>query len=258
MDGSNLKQLRDQVRRAHQNATRKVSRIRAKGVEIGGTSADPRRAIKNVGRYTEKQLRAYLRELDQFRSRSVQYLPAASPQNRISAAAWREYKKLEREYNEIANRSQKQRDDVFLPSHGMTIGDRDDLMRSMSPRAGGQRRPLDPIVREHKNIRDDKALQVLIRDMRKRVKPSYERSVVRQQKANAIVLAGESGSQRFASGVKGLTQKQFNILWNYTDFATMLSHYYETRNAESTEWIAKTRKDMGSSIDELLSWAKTI
>lgn len=253
---SQLDLLRAEVRRAHRNATNKVSRLRGQGVEVGGTNVDPRRNLKNVNRYTERQLRTYLRELDSFRDRGTSFRAGARGST-ISGAKWREYQALERQYNKIAERSQEAVSQIRLTTHGMTIGERDAMLRNTSPAAKGQRRPLDPIRRNVRGIESDRALDKLIGDMRKRLSPSYEKTQVNRQRRIARQMTQDTGTARFRKGINRLSNKQFNILWNYTNFANLLSQWYETRQSDedTPEWVASTRDDAGGTISDLLAWA---
>lgn len=253
----NLNELRNEVRHAHRLATKKVSRLRSKGVEIGFSDLDPRRDLSRIKRYTEKQLRAYMSELETFRSRKVSYVATARG-TPISGSKWREYKRLEREFNKRAERAYSRLSDTFLPSHGMTIGQRDELMRSDLPFAGGERRPFDPIERSVRWIASEKALDKLIKDMRNKVSPEYEQKTVSAQRRVSMKMSRDTGSREIRNALRGLSDDQFSVLWNYTNFPTLLSAKYESTKEKSPDWLARVADDSNDEIGEMIAWAKEL
>lgn len=250
-----LAALRAEVKAAHKAANRKVSRLRTqKGVELGGTRNDPRRNLAHVKGYNARQLQTYLNELNSFRSRGTQYVSGAMGRT-ISGSKWREYKRLERRYNEIAERSQRKVRQTFLPSHGMTVGERDNLLRPTGPTAIGNRRPMDPINRSPKGIVSDRALDKLISGLKKQTNPNYEQTVIDRQRKVARKMSRGRGNKSQRERLAKLTDKQFNLLWNYTDFPNQMSTKYHTRTDSDSQFVAKTRSDAEHDIDDYLTWA---
>ena len=258
MNMDQLKALRAEVLRAQGLASRKVSRLeRVKGVAIAGTRLDPRREGARVQSYTAKQLQTYLGELNTFRSRKVQY-SAGARGGVVSAAKWQEYKRLERRFNKKAERANRLVRDLKIVTHGMTVAERDALLRPKGPSARGVVRPTDKINRRIGGIASDKALDKLIADMRVKTGRGYESETLARQRKVSRKMANGRGNKRVRDRLSNLTADQFNALWNYTDFPDQMATKYHTNADSDSRFVAQTRNSADSEIERYLDWAESI
>src|SRR4051812_16186860 len=110
---SELDDLRREARRRHKAATDKISRLRKKGVDLGGSKEDQRRDLGLVKRYNTRQLRDYIGSLNNFTSRDNQYHSSAN--GIIKADRFKVYKDLEGKYNADGLAHFDHVADVFVP-----------------------------------------------------------------------------------------------------------------------------------------------
>lgn len=260
-----LRSLRAMANRRHRAATRKISRLKTDvGVNVSGTNVDPRRNRANIKNYTEKQLRSYIRQLDTFTSRKTQYVPDAH-RRPVPATRWREYQRLEKQYNAKVQERFANYRDIHLTPSGMTIGQRMEFITPskfphMQDRAVNT--PYTPLNRKPTSIGSGRALDQLIKEMKNRVSERYfegQLSAGREQFKEMMELLDDPG---LARKVSALSDEQFEALWNYTQFPTALSlGYDQAKNLlAGTEkpWSGQALEQSMSVANELASWAGTI
>jgi len=233
------------------------------GVELSGTKADPRRKPADLKHYTQAQLKTYISQLNQFTSRKTQYVADAA-RKPMTQSSWAKYKALETAYNQKVADSFAKVADIELTGHGMTIGQRMAMMtpkhRQMTNPAVNS--PYMPPERQPHNIATAKALEKLTKDMKKRLKPGWENKQIRAARAEFDAMVKIINEPELSANVKGLTNAQFSVIWNYTGFATQLSLYYDARklmlsNSElsfQSDNIATAVKDA----NELIAFAKKL
>jgi hypothetical protein len=259
-----LENLRNVVRKKRSAVTAKENRIkRNTGVDIRGTSEDPRRPINVVDKYNKRQLLTYLSDLTNFMSRSSGFIKSASG-GLIPNAKWLEYKKVESEYNRIGALHFKQISDIFIPTAGMTINQRDNTLRPDSISAQGDIvvRPYSNIDRSPENIPDVKALERLTATLKKKTEKSYLSDQIKDAREQLSQMLTTIGNDDLKADAASLTDTQFDVLWNYTNFATNVSGIYyimQKLNGNSNDkWYTSVVEDYASDIGELLTWAKEL
>lgn len=256
-----IERLRELVRKRRSAVTAKIARIRRNtGVDIAGRTEDPRRDTKVINRYTKRQLNAYLGELNSFQSRSVGFIAGAGGAP-IPRLKWREYKRLEAQYNAIGAQHEAKVADIFLPTAGMTIRER---QATIHPTAQGEvvNRPYSQVDRLPEQIPSAEALEKLTRDMRRKTSKSFlpgELRAARKQLADMLKTAGNGD---FIARARRLTDSQFDTLWNYTNFATLISLSYELtklRTAGAKErWHDSVVEDAADDLGNLFEWAEQL
>lgn len=260
VDKDELAALRAEVRRRHRAATSKVSRLRSRGVELGGSNFDVRRDLSKVKRYNAQQLKAYANQLNSFVTRSNAFVPGDSGVP-IPAAKWREYKRLEKAFNERGQRHYTQIADTFLPNAGMTVRQRDDTLRPTRVKAAGEpvKRPYEAINRSSHNITGPESLDVLMRDMQRRTSRDYLPGELAKSREQFMNMLTEIGNQEHIEAARKLRDDQFDTLWNYTSFATDVSRDYEIMKlrarGEQERAHEKVHEDNTHEIGEILQWA---
>ncbi len=264
MANDNLENLRKIVRKRRSAVTAKENRIkRNTGVDIRGTDQDPRRPIGVVDKYNQKQLTTYLGDLDRFMTRNNGFIQGANggvlPKN-----LYEEYKRLETKFNSIGGTHFEKVKNLFIPNAGMTIEERDDKLRPDAARAQGDvvNRPYGFINRNPNNIPDEQALKTLITNLKKKVNSGYLPSEIKKQREQLSQMLTVIGDNDLNSRAEKLTITQFDILFNYTHFATNVSAIYfiMQNKARGSVDDAKDSVAEGYSHDirELFNWAETI
>lgn len=261
---SNLDDLRKEVEIKRRRATSKVSRLRSKGVEITKSDYDPRRNPKVEKRYTEKQLRSYIAELDAFNSRTNQYVPGLYG-NPIPRQKWEQYKRLENAVNLKAQSRLNRFKDIKLPGQEITIEQRDMILapakkgRPGMPGVQGGR-PINEIVRESSTIKNVNAVDKLIMNAGRKLTGKYANKILRSQRTAMQKMMDNVGvSDDIKSIANDLPDEQFDMLWNYTSFPTSLSLTYGIRNNQvggiSETGLKTITENSMVEIEDYVKWA---
>lgn len=259
-----LKKLRDAVRKRRNAVTAKENSIKRRtGVDIKGTSADPRRPLDVVNKYNRAQLVAYYNELDAFMDRGNGFVAGAN-NTPIPRIEWLKYKKLEKQYNSIGAMQFDKIADIFIPTSGMTIAQRDAtiLPDTLSAQGAIVNRPYSIIERSPENVRDAEALQKLIKEMEKKVSKHFLPEQIKSARKQLNQMLVTIGNESLTNQANSLSDEQFNVLWNYTNFATNVSGIYfimQKQAADSNDrWYSSVVEDYSSDIRELFDWAGSL
>lgn len=258
---SDIDRLRELVRKRRSAVTAKIARIRRNtGVDIAGKPDDPRRDTKVIKSYNTRQLNRYLGELNSFQSRSVGYVAGAGGVP-IPRLKWQEYKRYEKQYNALGKIHEDKIADIFLPTSGMTLRQRKAMIH---PTAVGEvvNTPYAQIDREPSQVPNAKAMDALIKDMRAKLSKSFLPGEIKKARRQLNDMLKTAGNGEFAKQAAKLSDSQFDTLWNYTNFATLVSLSYEMaklRAANAKErWHDSVVEDSASDIRELFDWASEL
>lgn len=259
-----LKDLRALVAARHDAATRKVSRIKsATGAQVSGTEFDPRTSKSRIKKYTRKQLASYMARLDRFNDRSNQFVSDAS-RNPIPRSEFREYKRREAQFNKVVSDNLDRYKDVYIPASGQTVGERIAMTtpthRHMTDT--GVNRPL-PIDRKPEQIASRKALQKMVRDLKKKGTKTWVRREIKRGQDELTKMLDVVGSDPLMKAIGKLTPDQFNIVWNYTNFATRASLVYEVeqrklKGGNPSAFLDDTYDTQLKEMMDIVSWAKNL
>lgn len=256
-----LERLREIARSRRSAVTSKIARIRRNtGVDVTGKPDDPRRPVEVVKRYNSRQLNNYIAELNAFQSRSVGFVAGAGGVP-IPKSKWAEYKRLERRYNAQGAQHEAAIADIFLPTAGMTLRQRNAMIH---PTAVGEvvNRPYSQIERSPQQVPSTNALDTLIRDMYRRTEREFLPGEIKKSRKQLNDMLKTAGNGEFVKRANILTDSQFDTLWNYTNFATLVSLSYEMaklRAADAKErWHDSVVEDAASDIGELFDWASQL
>lgn len=256
-----LERLREEARKTRAKVTGKIGRIRRNtGVEIKGTREDPRKNPSEVKYMNRPQLRRYLNDLNSFLARDNQYIPGAGNAP-IPRRAWHEYKTLEARYNAIGRAHDEKVGSAFIPTAGMTIKE---YQATIHPKAQGEfsNRPYSQIERSATQIPSREALEKLTKDMRRKTTKRYLSSEIKKSREQMMSMLDAIGHSEYAQRAKKLSNSQFDILWNYTNMARLLSLIYELlklRSADSNgkeRWHDRVVEDSENELGELFSFGE--
>lgn len=258
---SDLDRLRAEVKKRRAQVTKKIGRIRREyGANVGGTNFDPRRDPKTVAKYNRNQLNAYLNKLNEFQARGTAFV-AGSGGIPIQKSKWLNYKRLENQYNQLGDIHQNKVADIFIPTAGMTIKQRQAMIH---PTAVGEvvNAPYSKISRSPFNITSAESLDALTADISKKLTKEYLPSKIKEAREQLSEMLDVIGAPDLEEKANSLTDEQFDMLWNYTNFATAISMRYSIEKMRATNgkerWHDSVIEDTTDELGELFEWAGQI
>lgn len=219
---------RAHVKDAERRARRKIKRLQKKGVRTGGIAP-----FRYVDPSNTRALNSYARDLEKFISRSTRFV-AGRDGTPIPYTAYRDYKRIERQWNKEHNRYwQKFAQHPFLTAYGesdTTLGMRSAMSHVKGLPFGdiGYKRELLPEqIRSVEDLR--KRMQILKREL----SPSYKRKRITQLRKNLLEHAATFNDPRIPNMIKKLSNEQLFALQNFTNFVPIYYRYMST-NVEIT------------------------
>lgn len=219
---------RAHVKDAERRARRKIKRLQDKGVRTGGIAP-----FRDVDPSDTRALKSYARDLEKFIARSTRFV-AGRDGTPIPYAAYRDYKRIERQWNKEHNRYwQKFAQHPFLTAYGesdTTLGMRSAMAHVKGLPFGdiGYKRELLP-----EQIRSVEDLRNRMQILKRELSPSYKRKRIAQLRKNLLEHAATFNDPRVPSMIKKLSNEQLFALQNFTNFVPLYYRYMST-NAEIT------------------------
>lgn len=222
---NNIDRLRDEVRKRRAAVTGKERRIlNNTGIDLKNTKEDPRRSPSVVKKYNTKQLNDYLKKLNDFMARDNGYVPDSSG-GFIRKSVWLKYKRIERKYNKIVVNHFNDIGGIIDPYRGVTIREAEKLFVPESKRAQGEirHRPYNEIERTAKNIKSADALGKLQLQLEGKLDKKYLPKQISAGRSQANMMLDNANLADFKEVIGKLSNRQFDVLWNYWGFAGRLS-----------------------------------
>ena len=219
---------RAHVEDAERRARRKIKRLQDKGIRTGGIAP-----FRDVDPSNTRALKSYARDLEQFVSRSTRFV-AGRDGTPIPYTAYRDYKRIERQWNKEHNRYwQKFAQHPFLTAYGES--DTSLGMRSAMSHVKGlpfgnidyQRQLLPEQIRSESDLK--KRMEILKREL----SPAYQRKRITQLRKNLMEHAASFNDPRIPKMIKKLSNEQLFALQNFTNFVPIYYRYMST-NVEIT------------------------
>lgn len=214
---------RARVADAERRARRKIKRLQNKGVRTG--SVEP---FRMVDPSNTRELNSYANQLEKFISRSTRFV-AGRDGTPIPYTAYRDYKRLERQWNREHNRYwQKFAAHPFLTAYGesdTTLGMRSAMAHVKGLPFGNidyQRQLLPEQIRSEADLR--KRAQILKREL----SPTYQRKRITQLRKNLLEHAATFNDPRIPNMIRKLSNEQLFALQNFTNFVPLYYRYLNT------------------------------
>lgn len=259
---SELDARRERLAKMQQNATRKIRRLQAKGIDIEDTQHDVRRDPSKVRHYTHRQIDVAEQSLARFNSRQNAFYKGAN-NSIITGQQWREYKHIEHLSNARGARWDSKVDDVYIKQSGMTVGERKEGVKAKRIRAKGDSTPRlfphNDLKPEHVN--GAKAVEKLIKQQKARLKKDYVSKQVKDGRKSFEAMFLKMGMYELAGDMRGLTDHQFLILVKETEFAdqTGLKYtgYKQMAAGDSARYLDQVVEDAKGVLSDFISTAKT-
>lgn len=227
---STIDDLRAQVRKRRSAVTGKERRIlNNTGIKIADTAEDPRRAPSAIKKYNTTQLNNYLKTLDAFMQRDNGYVPDSSG-GFIRKAEWLGYKRSEVKFNKIVKSHFDKIAMIRDPYRNVTIKDAEVLFVPDSARAQGEirHRPYNEINRNSSNIKSVEALRKLQAQVNGKLSKDYLGNAIQAGRKQAGQMLDNAGISSLKTKLAGLSDMQFDVLWNYWGFAGRLAQIGES------------------------------
>lgn len=214
---------RAHVKDAERRARRKIKRLQNKGIRTGGIAP-----FRDVDPSNTRALNSYARDLEKFISRSTRFV-AGRDGTPIPYTAYRDYKRLERQWNREHNRYwQKFAAHPFLTAYGesdTTLGMRSAMAHVKGLPFGNidyQRQLLPEQIRSEADLR--KRAQILKREL----SPTYQRKRITQLRKNLLEHAATFNDPRIPNMIRKLSNEQLFALQNFTNFVPLYYRYINT------------------------------
>lgn len=219
---------RAHVKDAERRARRKIKRLQNKGIRTGGIAP-----FRDVDPSNTRALKSYANQLEKFISRSTRFV-AGRDGTPIPYTAYRDYKRLERQWNKEHNKYwQKFAAHPYLTAYGesdTTLGMRSAMAHVKGLPFGNidyQRQLLPEQIRSEADLR--KRAQILKREL----SPTYQRQRITQLRKNLMEHAASFNDPRLPAMIKKLSNEQLFALQNFTNFVPIYYRYMST-NVEIT------------------------
>lgn len=214
---------RDHVKDAERRARRKIKRLQSKGVRTGSIAP-----FRDVDPSNTRALKGYARDLEQFISRSTRFV-AGRDGTPIPYAAYRDYKRIERQWNKEHNKYwRKFADQPFMTAYGaadMTLGQRSAAAHVKGLPFGNinyQRELLPEQIRSVKDLEQRKKI------LKRELSPSFQRKRITQLRKNLLEHAATFNDSRISNMIKKLSNEQLFALQNFTNFVPLYYRYINT------------------------------
>lgn len=219
---------RAHVKDAERRARRKIKRLQNKGIRTGSVAP-----FRDVDPSNTRALKSYARDLEKFISRSTRFV-AGRDGTPIPYTAYRDYKRLERQWNKEHNKYwQKFAAHPFLTAYGesdTTLGMRSAMAHVKGLPFGNidyQRQLLPEQIRSEADLK--KRMKILKREL----SPTYQRQRITQLRKNLMEHAASFNDPRIPAMIKKLSNEQLFALQNFTNFVPIYYRYMST-NVEIT------------------------
>jgi hypothetical protein len=258
-----IKQYRVLVLKRQKVAENKIARMKMQGVDVEGTRYDVRAPNERVARYTRRQLETLHKRVNAFvRTQPTEFV--ALHKGVAPASAIARLEKAQARFNAIGEKHYNEIKDIELPGPGKagrreTIQQRDAKFRSPNARRSygdSMQRPYFKSELDPSGINGEKALNRLTRDLNRRSSPGYLKKEIAKGRYQLLEMLKATGDTELMEMATALTDRQFNVAWNFTNLPTMASLKYTNLKEGDGENFRKTQDDDATSdIRERLEWA---
>lgn len=262
-----LESLRAEALRRHKAATRKISRLNKEvGVIVSGSRHDPRRDRRKIGRYNEKQLKAYIDTLNSFIDRKIQFVPDAN-RDPLPRQQFNELKDTFKKLRDRGMRTLSEVGDLKLPGTDMTVLEWNRHMKSMREgmRSPDAVSPFEiPKNFSSRALMGEKALKKMLKTMKGRLDDDFEKRLTKKHRESARKMLKDVGLEDVADKLDQMSDKKFRLIFHYSPFIDKVKLKYENVRAmlkapdKSHAFRNAQNAMMDSGIYEYISWADKI
>ena len=250
-----IDKLRAEVIKRQRAASNKMSRLRRQqGVEVSGSSYDPRKSRDHINRLNTSQLNALLGRINDFTSRSTQFINTGN--GAVSRADWQKFERNLERANAV---KRKRRETVGQEKIGPgteTAEKRRHNRYGTAPRSsadgGYTSSPFDEQTVIPEMVQGLEALKRLSKRFARDADPGHERKNMKSWRKSAFDMLEALGSYDLAGAVMAMPLRNFRKLW-YSGFAEAIAPKYMQymrslqRNAEGE---LESREDRENQLED--------
>lgn len=261
---SDLNGLREEYRRKRANAGSKISRIKSNtGAEIAGSNYDPRRSPGVEKRYNRAQLNAAIRQLDNFNSRSVQFIGVGNNLSTpVKRTTWNVYKRREAENNRLADQHDASMANLQRPGRDSNLG-QIRAQRSQSTQGSSVYGPYQRFNRSPRNFESERGLEVMSNNMLSKLTEKFFNKKINQGRENIKTVLELMGESAQAELIDNLSDYQFDVLWHGDpDTIDRLFMRYDVEQAKAKgenpkRWQEEASNGAIDEFVELFEWVES-
>lgn len=256
-----LSELRSQVLKRQRAASRKVSRLRSKGVEVAGTKADVRRDPGKIARYNRTQLEAHLNRVNTFVDRRTQYVPDTYGRP-VKAEVFKAYKSVEQQLKNIVDSEYARFKDTKIPGKKDTVGDRMSRVTAKFRHAGSATNsPFVQIERDSKNFRSEAKIRQMTAAYKKKLRTNFLKKNLKVDREVVEKQLTTLGRDDLIARVNKLNNDAFNALFNFWGFIEKIALPYETaqatlRDGKDRSWFEDQLVENMREAEKLVGYAE--
>lgn len=223
-------EINRKISRAQSYAKQKMARIQEnQRFNISETVHNPITRAVPVSEMNGNEKRAYLRKLQRFNSRNNVYHVSARG-TLLTGKQWRRYKEAETRANAAVRADIKRYAKLKLPAPQTgTIGE---YLEAFRPKFGrlGHNNPsgsaMHEMNRKPNAVNDEKSLRKLTKSMNDKTRPEYTNKKLREGRSQFRKMIRAIGDKELLKAGMALTDEQFKVIWNYTNFPNAVALDY--------------------------------
>lgn len=255
-----------EVKHAHRLAGQKVSKLERQGIRVRKEGLDPRVPAHELSQMNSRQLAAYQKQLDAFRSRTNGYVAGKGGQP-IQRSTWNAIKRAEAQYNTLAKQYEAEYGNINVPGTGMDVAGRLEMLRRLNKYSGkGQSKTFEERNRTSQGLNGQEAAEEILKNLRNMTGPGYLNKRMRAQRANLETMLTTSGDQDALEKIRKLTNNQLNIAIDYSPLMSLVGGKYTFQKSLNAvdqlrpedEWMYSENRDNAERILSLVDWASTL
>lgn len=263
MASEEARKLRAEVQKKLISVNNKIARTQKNtGAKVAGSEFDPRRRAGIDKNYNVAQLRSYLNDLNAFMRRPNQFV-AGSRGAPIPRGKYAAFQKLQKEYSEVAKSYEASVGNNVLPKEfdNMTVRAHKGIApESQGSTVYGPYRKYDYASTDIKNVGALEKLANKIKSMLKRGYLEKEISEGRENLEKALTIMGEG---EWIERIDQLSDYQFDVLWNGTEFADRVFAKYDLlqerkEGTRKEKWQDKVVDSQFAELGGLFDWASNL
>lgn len=218
------------VRDAERRARRKMSRLRARGIDTRSISP-----IRDIDKRDTWGLKSYARQLEKFISRDNRYVPGAAG-TPLPYVEFRDYKRYERELNKRRQREWNAIKSAKVYGTDMTIEERE-AVGTLKGRLSSRLLDVQP-----ESFRSVSEIRKRVTNLKRMLSPTYEHNRYVTLKENLLEAANKMGNDDLVNVIDDMNETQLRVLYMQSDFVETVMMSYE--------WIGSSAKGRKSMTDE--------
>lgn len=259
-----INQLRALVRKRQKVAANKIARLKSQGLNLEGTKYDARVPDERISRYTRSQLEALHKRVNAFnRSDTNHFIQLHKGVTTVEK--WTNVLKAQEKFNSVGERHYNAIKDLKLPGQDETIEQRDAKFRDAKRKRTYGDTAHRPYFKADVNavgVNGEEVLNQLAKDFKRRTTSAYLKKEIAKGRYQLMEMLKSTGDTEIMEMVSGLNDRQFDVVWNYTNLANLASTNYENIQDAATkreqDFRDKQSENSSEDIAKIIEWGTTL